>query len=291
MFVTGDTRGVTVRSTSKLNLFLEVLGKRPDGYHELETVMHEIGLGDDLAFEPAAEVSLEVRGSGLSAGPDNLVMKAARLLAAETGGSRGARITLVKRVPLGAGLGGGSADAAATLLALDRLWDLHLPPATLGALAARLGSDINFFLAGGTALCHGRGEIVTPLPPHPPLHFVLLCPPFPTLTADVYRQLKLDLNLPRRSAKVLVDRLPAGAPAALEGGLFNRLESAVFSAEPRLVPMFETARRKGPFGARVTGSGSTIYMPVSDAKEAEELSNDLELASLGQVIPASSARV
>ncbi|MCE9584069.1 MAG: 4-(cytidine 5'-diphospho)-2-C-methyl-D-erythritol kinase [Planctomycetes bacterium] len=290
MLLTGDSRGVTVRATSKLNLFLEITGKRADGYHELESVFHEIDLGDNLTFEPAPALSLEVRGDGAPAGEDNIVMKAARLVASEIKTSAGARIILEKRVPSGAGLGGGSADAAATLLALDRLWNLSLPLPSLHALAARLGSDVNFFLEGRTALCTGRGEIVAPLPPHPPLHFLLLAPPFPTLTADVYRLFTFDLKAPRRVPTLLLSRLPAGEPTALEGGLFNRLEPAALAAEPRLVRVLAAAQRIGPSGARVTGSGSTVYMPVSSRTAAEKLATDPELSSLGRLIPASSAR-
>jgi len=290
MQLIGDSRGVSVHSTCKLNLFLEIVGKRPDGYHELESVFHELDFGDELTFEPAKEFSLEVKGGGAPPGEDNLVLKAARLLASEIKTSVGARITLTKRVPIGAGLGGGSADAAATLLALDRLWNASSDRKLLHTLAARLGSDVNFFLEGGTALCTGRGEIVTPLPPHPPLHFALLAPPFPTLTADVYRRFTFDLNAPRRSPNILVSRLPAGTPAALEGGLLNRLEPAALAAEPRLARVLATAQRIGPSGARVTGSGSTVYMPVSSRAEAEKLASDPELSLLGRVIPASSAR-
>ncbi len=290
MLLTGDPRGVQVAATSKLNLFLEIVGKRPDGYHELESVFHEIDLGDSLTFEPASRIALEVRGTGAPPGEDNIVLKAARLLASENKTSAGARIVLEKRVPSGAGLGGGSADAAATLLALDRLWDLGLSKPALHALAARLGSDVNFFLEGGTALCTGRGEIVQPLPPHPPLHFALLAPPFSTLTADVYRCFTFDLNAPRHSPKILLSRLPAGWPTALEGGLFNRLESAALAAEPRLARVLAAAQQAGPSGARVTGSGSTVYMPVSSRAEAEKLAGDPRLSLLGRVIPASSAR-
>ncbi len=290
MLLTGDNRRLQVEATTKLNLFLEITGKRPDGYHELESVFHEIDLGDSLSFEPAREISLELHGPGAPPGEDNIVLKAARLLASETRTSAGARIVLEKRVPSGAGLGGGSADAAATLLALDRLWGLNLAKPALHALAARLGSDVNFFLEGGTALCTGRGEIVTPLPPHPPLHFALLSPPFPTLTADVYRRFTFDLKALRRSPNILISRLPAGSPTALEGGLFNRLESAALAAEPRLARVLAAAQRTGPFGGRVTGSGSTVYMPVSSRAEAEKLARDPELSLLGRVIPAASAR-
>ncbi|KAF0241385.1 MAG: 4-diphosphocytidyl-2-C-methyl-D-erythritol [Planctomycetota bacterium] len=163
MQLIGDSRGVSVHSTCKLNLFLEIVGKRQDGYHELESVFHELDFGDELTFEPANELSLDLKGGSAPGGEDNLVLKAARLLASEIKTSGGARITLTKRVPVGAGLGGGSADAAATLLALDRLWNASSDRKLLHALAARLGSDVNFFLEGGTALCTGR----SPSPPSP----------------------------------------------------------------------------------------------------------------------------
>lgn len=289
MRVAGDGSGVRVEGSCKLNLFLRVTGKRADGYHGLETVMHEIDLGDVLEFAPAGALSLEVRGAELSAGEDNLVTRAARLLVSEMKISRGARIVLEKRVPMGGGLGGGSADAAATLLALDLLWDLRLPLPRLHELAARLGSDVNFFLEGGTALCTGRGEIVQPLPPPPRLHFALLCPPFGTSTAAVYAAFKSRLGASEPDAKLFVNRLQTGPPAALEGGCHNDLEEAALAVEPRLVPVLEAARRLGPSGAMVTGSGSTVFMPARDRKEAESLAASGDLGRHGRLVAVSSS--
>ncbi|NUN50974.1 MAG: 4-(cytidine 5'-diphospho)-2-C-methyl-D-erythritol kinase, partial [Candidatus Brocadiae bacterium] len=186
--------------------------------------------------------------------------------------------------------GGGSADAAAALLALDRLWGLALSREALHALAAQLGSDVNFFLEGGTALCTGRGEVVEPVPDPPPMHFVLLTPDFPTLTADVYRAFSFDLTAPRAVARVFLDRLSAGAPDVLESVCGNRLESAALSAEPRLARVLACAQRRAPFGARVTGSGSTVWMPVRDREEGERVVRDGELSAMGRLRVVRSAR-
>lgn len=251
--------------------------------------MHEIRLGDVLTFEPAKELRLEMKGPvALAPDPENLVLRAARLLQEHTGTSQGAAITLEKHVPVGAGLGGGSADAAATLQGLNHLWQLGLATDALHELASRLGSDINFFLVGKTCLCTGRGEIVESLNFHPRLHLALLCPPFGTSTAGIFRKFQLDLTHPPRRARTILTRLRTGEPGALKRVLFNRLETAIFSAEPRMVPVFETARRKSPYGARVTGSGSTVYMVTSSEEEARNLIFDDELSALGHIIPTSS---
>jgi 4-diphosphocytidyl-2-C-methyl-D-erythritol kinase len=158
---------------AKINLTLDLLRKRPDGFHELRTVMQSIDLADELTFEHSGSLSFECDDPALS-GDDNLVVRAARALGDASGIMRGAQITLKKRIPTAAGLGGGSSDAAACLLGLADLWGIDWPRECLVEIAALLGSDIPFFLWGGTALAEGRGEIITPLPPAPPLDIVLL---------------------------------------------------------------------------------------------------------------------
>ena len=153
---------------AKINLTFEALARRADGYHEVRSVMQAISLADEIEFEPAAGLSLTIeRGGPAFAAPpgeDNLVMRAARLLQREAGAPQGAAILLRKRIPAAAGLGGGAGDAAAALLGLRRLWGLDLDADALRELAARLGSDVPFFVSGGTALAEGRGERLTPLP-------------------------------------------------------------------------------------------------------------------------------
>ncbi len=171
---------------AKVNLTFEALGRRADGYHEVRTVLHAVSLADEIAFAPADELRLVVEPPGESAfssaavapmGDDNLVLRAARLLRREAGVKAGAAIRLRKRIPVAAGLGGGSSDAAATLRGLRRLWGLDLDADALRALAAQLGSDVPFFVTGGAALAEGRGERLTPLPPAQGSVVVMAPPP------------------------------------------------------------------------------------------------------------------
>ena len=185
-----EVMALVVRAYAKLNLTLEVLGRRPDGYHEITSVLQTVSLADVLSFRPAPTLSLRCSDPTLVS-EDNLALRAARLLGETTGCTQGAEVTLEKHIPVASGLGGGSADAAAALWALDRLWDLRLPETQLSTLAARLGSDVPFFLQGGTALAQGRGERVTQLPPAPEAWFLVVRPPLeiPTKTATLYGML------------------------------------------------------------------------------------------------------
>ncbi|MBI4758138.1 MAG: 4-(cytidine 5'-diphospho)-2-C-methyl-D-erythritol kinase, partial [Chloroflexi bacterium] len=161
---------------AKINLTLDILGRRPDGYHEIASVMQAISLHDTLVFSRGQGLCIDCSDRRL-AGPDNLVHRAAELLHREMGGVQGARVRLTKRIPLATGLGGGSSDAACALLGLNALWRLGLGQDRLAELASRLGSDVPFFLTGGTALVQGRGERVTPLPRPAPSWLVLAVPP------------------------------------------------------------------------------------------------------------------
>src|SRR5260370_22010199 len=178
-----------VWAPAKVNLYLEVLAKRPDGYHEIATLMVAVSLYDTLEFkeEIAGTIRLECDHPDLGTGPDNLVWRAAQLLRERTGCPRGARIRLTKRIPLAAGLAGGSTDAAATLAGLNRLWRLGLSPTDLAQLGAALGSDGAFFFATPAARCTGRGEQVTPVSLGKLQWCVLICPPVGIATTGVYR--------------------------------------------------------------------------------------------------------
>ncbi len=189
---------VAVHATAKVNLFFEVLGKRDDGFHEIETLMVPISLCDSLSFcpDPSGRISLECQWAdpsaaaalgALPAEADNLATKAARLLRERAGIEAGAALRLVKRIPAAAGLGGGSSDAAAALVAGNIGWDLNWPLERLMPLAAELGSDVPFFLGRGAAICRGRGEIVVPVEPLGNLYGVVVRPPAGLSTAEVYR--------------------------------------------------------------------------------------------------------
>jgi 4-diphosphocytidyl-2-C-methyl-D-erythritol kinase len=270
---------LVVWAPAKVNLFLEVVGKRPDGYHEIATLMVAVRLFDTLVFrdEPGGELRLECTHPQLSAGPDNLVLRAAHLLQERTGLKRGARIRLVKRIPLAAGLAGGSSDAAATLAGLNQLWKLDLPHEELSKLAGAIGSDVAFFLSGPAAWCTGRGEKVQPMTLGAPLNFVLLCPPFGLSTAEVYRH----VIVPEKAASgdEIRDAMAAGDVERVAGALHNRLERAALTLSPRLLNYRERLLREQPAGVLMSGSGSTFFALCSSRGQAKRIARKLKHGS------------
>jgi 4-diphosphocytidyl-2-C-methyl-D-erythritol kinase len=188
-FADGGAAALTLRAPAKVNLFLEVTAKRADGFHAVNTLMVAVSQVDTLEFALLANgvIDLTCSDPALSTGPENLVRRAAELLRHRTGCQSGATIRLTKRIPMQAGLGGGSSDAATTLVGLNRLWGLGLGVDELATQAASLGSDVAFFFRPPAAWCTGRGEEVSPRTIGRRLHFVLVCPPFGLATADVYR--------------------------------------------------------------------------------------------------------
>jgi len=279
------SHGLTVRAPAKVNLFLEVLGKRPDGYHDLATLMVAVTLFDTLEFKedfartitldliPGTEDQAEEDRPFLSAGPENLVWRAADLLKRRTNHPDGCRIRLIKRIPLAAGLAGGSSDAAATLLGLNRLWRLGLSSEELRALGAELGSDVAFFLGAPAAWCTGRGEIVTPLTPARPLWFVLVCPPVGLSTAAVFRA----LTLPERAVEGtgLRQALERGDLDAIGRGLFNRLQGVAEELCPAIADLHARLGKLGAAGHLMSGSGTTLFVLCRDHDEAQRVANDL----------------
>jgi 4-diphosphocytidyl-2-C-methyl-D-erythritol kinase len=277
---------VVVAAPAKLNLFLEITRKRPDGYHDLESLMAAIDLFDTLELRSATGtrdlspakpgftaapsdgvITLECDPPTLSAGPDNLVHKAAIALRTHTGRTGlGAHIRLTKRIPTQAGLGGGSSDAAAALAGLNQIWKLGLTRAELLAIAASIGSDVAFFLTPPAAWCEGRGEVVTPEPPGGPLNFVLVCPPIGLGTAGVYKRLAVP------SAPVSGDALRqafrSGDPEKLGAALFNRLEEPAFALEPLVGRIRHRLAACGPCGALMSGSGSAVFAVCRDRAHA-----------------------
>jgi len=238
---------------AKLNLFLEILGRRPDGYHELATVMVPIDLADTLGVRKARGFSLEVEGARLDG--MNTVEKAWRAVRRRRR-IPGARARLVKRVPAGSGMGGGSSDAAAMIEALDRLYRLDLPRAEI---AAEVGSDVPFFLQRGPALCTGRGERVAPLSGLPRLHFVVAWPGYALSTAQVYRRAREFLTPRPRDVIDFLNLVAREGSSGLGRGMFNRLEAPAFALRPELAGL-RGALERMPFRAvRMTGSGSALY--------------------------------
>lgn len=251
---------------AKINLTLEILGKRADGYHEVRSVMQTVGLADELHVSAAHELSFTCSDPALDS-PDNLVHRAARLLQEEYAVQKGAALHLEKRMPVAAGLGGGSSDAAGAIAALNRLWDLQLPLAEQKRVAAKLGSDVPFFLSGGTALATGRGECITPLPPLP-THWVVLVPlPVALSAAAVYSAATpADLTSGVASADV-VAAVQRGA-LAQQSGWRNALARPARALAPEIETVQAAFHQAGGSPAHVAGSGPTVYAVCRSEVEA-----------------------
>jgi 4-diphosphocytidyl-2-C-methyl-D-erythritol kinase len=285
--ISGRKAALTVRAPAKVNLFLEVTARRPDGYHELRTLLVAVSLFDALAFAPAATIRLSCTDPALGTGPENLIVRAAEALRRHTGTRAGAAIALTKRIPVAAGLGGGSSDAAATLVGLNRLWKLRLGRDELARLAAELGSDVAFFLHGPAAWCTGRGETVTPWRIGRRLHLVLARPPFGLSTADVYRR----VEVPRRpkSGAALMEAVAAGDDELVGRLLHNRLQAPALALRPELSEWLGRLAAAHPLGTLVSGSGSTVFALARDAADARRIVADVRpwaAAAGGRVMAA-----
>lgn len=248
-----------IRSFAKINPVLAVLGRRPDGYHDIETVFQAIDLADEIEFRECARIKLRTKNLPGVAEEENLAWKAAVAFTARFAPGRGVAMTLVKSIPTGAGLGGGSGNAAAVLLGLRRFWQVDAPDSELAAIAGALGSDVPFFLHGGTALGTGRGEILTPLPSPARAHLVVIHPGVHVPTGDAYRSLNLGLTSGRRDHRIqrFRSRIQEGKP--LPAGIFNDFETSILPAYPpiREAKLFLEAR--GAAAVLLSGSGSSVF--------------------------------
>jgi len=263
---------LTVLAPAKLNLTLEVLAKRSDGFHEIRSVIQTISLNDSLHFQLS---------QGLTFKCDNpewlpeksLVSKAVSLLQETTGCSKGAVVEVTKRIPLVSGLGGDSSDAAAVLRGLNKLWGLGLPLQKLAKLASQLGSDVAFFLYGGTALVKGRGETVTSLPPLPHMWVVLMVPPVPRLpgkTGQLYASLKNSHYTDGGITEKFADML-RGDKEFRTSLLFNTFENVAFTHQSKINVYRSHAIKVGASNVHLAGSGPTLYTLLEDKAQAEEL--------------------
>ncbi len=266
---------LTLPAYAKINLTLQVLRKRADGYHEIASVLQSISLSDTLTVSPASDLSLSAPGLDCPV-EDNLALKAARLLQETTGCTLGADIRLQKRIPSAAGLGGGSSDAATTLLALNELWGLGLERASLLILAAGLGSDVPFFLYGGTVLAQGRGERLTPLPSFGGLWVVLASPPLaiPHKTRSLYAALSPNDFADGQATWQMVADLRAGR--GLDHSLLvNAFERAAFALYPSIAHCRQALLVAGAPFVRLSGSGPTVYTLVKEETEGRALCQSL----------------
>lgn len=276
-----------MRAAAKINLYLRVVGRRPDGYHEVRTVMQAVTLYDRLEFWPAARLSLRVRGERVPV-RDNLVLKAARALQRASGVRKSAAILLEKCIPVGAGLGGGSSDAAATLRALNRLWGLRWPRERLAILASKLGSDVPFFLGPPTAFARGRGDEIHPIALRGSPWVLLVHPGMAVSTAEVYAALagqRARSVAARTPAEKRLERWSDRRRLALtsEGERYkilapevslralpevNDLEAVTTGMHPEIAWIKGRLAEQGAFRALMSGSGSTVFGLFRDRAEA-----------------------
>lgn len=275
---------IKIAAPAKINLFLEILGKRQDGYHEIETVMQEVSLFDYIYMENYDKnVVFTCSNPKLSAGEDNLVVKAVRLLQNESKTYRGVKIHLDKRIPIGAGLGGGSSDAVATLVGLNKLWRIGYDEKQLMSLAGKLGSDTPFFVVGNTAICKGRGEIVTPYPINVSYNYIIIYPRFEVNTAMVYKNFKNSLTKNLKDVSFFMREFISGNPNKLGAILHNRLEDVVFKLYPDLEKIKKALSKFNFCGILLSGSGSALYGLCKEEMDLKEIELKIKMLNIGDV--------
>ncbi len=259
---------ITMRAHAKINLTLEILGKRDDGYHDIASILQTVSLHDTLTFEESDGVTLDCDRPELAT-PDNLVLRAAHLLRDYAGASSGVAINLYKRIPVAAGLGGGSSDAASTLLALNRLWGLELTAVDLLPLAAQIGSDVPFFLFGGTGRVFGRGERVEPLPPADLRWAVILTPRIdvPNKTATMFSKLGPMSYTNGGLTRKLAARLGSKGDTPPQF-LFNAFDEVARESLPGLDEYWDTFHAVGAREIHLCGAGPSLFAPVSTRHHA-----------------------
>jgi 4-diphosphocytidyl-2-C-methyl-D-erythritol kinase len=282
---------LTLKAFAKVNLVLEVLARRDDGYHEIASIMQTVSLCDVLTLEPASRIKLNFSLPGL---PDheNIILKAAEALAKFAGCSKGVVIGLEKNIPMGSGLGGGSSDAAAVLRGLNRLWQLDLTKGQLSAIGAGIGSDVPFFIYGGTCLAEGRGERVTPLLGLKQTWFVLLRPDLavsPAKTASLYRLIE--------PGHYTSGGLSAGMREQFEavgerkhGTIYNVFEKVAADAFPGLGKYMQEFSRAGAPEVHLAGSGPVLFTMLYDERLASRIYASLLAAGLDAYLVTSVGR-
>lgn len=306
----------TARAPAKLNLFLDLLGRRADGFHELETVMVPVRLFDTLVLRSLAaaergspgQIRLEVSpwappGSSqvsptqpIPSGPDNLVVRALCLLQERSGCPLGARVHLVKRIPVAAGLGGGSSDAATALRLANRAWGINWSLEKLAEVAAEVGSDVPFFLSPGVAICRGRGQRVERLPAIRPVHFVVVKPPVGLSTREVYlayaRETQESRLATARASGIaqFVASVHSGMRLRFARQMRNALQAAASSLSPWVDKLKEVFSELDFVGHQLSGSGSAYFGVCRHAAHARRLASILRTRQLGLVYATRSCQ-
>ncbi|MBT2761432.1 4-(cytidine 5'-diphospho)-2-C-methyl-D-erythritol kinase [Paenibacillus sp. ISL-20] len=265
------------KAPAKINLMLDVLHKRPDGFHEVEMVMTMIDLADRLEMSEQKRDTIIITSQAgyIPLDEKNLAFQAARLIKERYDVKKGVHIHLDKKIPVAAGLAGGSSDAAATLRGLNRLWGLGIPQKELLTLGAELGSDVPFCVTGGTALATGRGEVLTPIPNPPQCWVIVAKPPINVSTAEVYGRLRSEQIQRHPSAERMVEALTQGSFQQMCQSLGNVLEEVTLKMHPEVQQLKEGMLKLGADGALMSGSGPTVFGLVSKESKVARIYNGL----------------
>jgi len=286
---------LSLPSFAKINWSLEIPGKRPDGYHEVKTLLQTISLHDELHFEVSEDraVSLSCDNPDIPTGSDNLVVRAAHLLRERFEVVQGVRVRLEKRIPINAGLGGASSNAAVTLLALNRLWEIKPGGGELLEIAAKLGADVPFFLLGGCVQATGTGTTLSPLPsaPEPVRQYLIVITPNAGIsTAAAYHALDSRALTTKNANPILsVSQSEANSgdsqPWPSVDSLKNDFESVIFDIEPEIRRTKEALLQAGALGALLAGSGSSVFGIFADEEDQQRAANEIQLEAGWRIFP------
>ena len=282
---------LVIRACAKINLTLDILGKRRDGYHDIASVIQTIDLSDKLSFMPSGDIDLECNIPALET-KDNLVIRAIEILKKYSGSGEGVRVYLEKSIPMRSGLGGGSSDAACTLVAMNNIWDLRLKIEELKVFAAELGADVPFFLEGGTALVNGKGEHVLPLPDVEDIYFVLLVPKscVGEKTATMYANIDSHHYTKGEISRQLIRSIEDNGmvDSALLGNVFENIADEIF-------PGIDTYRQamiaSGASSVRLTGAGPAVYTIVESLRKASMIESKLLQIGYHPIVARTVSRV
>jgi len=266
---------IKIEAHAKINLYLDVLSKKEDGYHNIRSIMQSVSLADELVISNDKDLRLTLSGKFKVTSKRNLALKAAKILQVESGGKQGALICLAKNIPIGAGLGGGSADAAATLIGLNQLWQLNLSLKDLQGMGEKVGADVPFCLQGGTCLVEGIGEKVSPLSCDFNAHVVIAKPPFNLSTKKVYSNFDEAQKFHVPTIESMIAVLHDGNVSGVSSLITNVLEREVILQNPLIGKIKEKALQAGAQGALMSGSGSSVFAIARSKKNAFEIADSL----------------
>ncbi|MBO5472501.1 MAG: 4-(cytidine 5'-diphospho)-2-C-methyl-D-erythritol kinase [Lachnospiraceae bacterium] len=276
----------TQKAYAKINLGLDVLRRREDGYHEVKMIMQTVDICDDLVFQRTARpgIRIETDNGELPTDQNNLIYKAADLLMRERGIAEGVRIMLTKRIPIAAGMAGGSSDAAATMRGLNRLFDMGYSTEDLQKLGVKLGADIPYCIVGGTMLSEGIGEILSPLPSPPDCYLVVAKPDINVSTRFVYENLHADSLTVHPDIDGMMEAIRAGSLQGMTDRLGNVLETVTIREYPVIEEIKETLRREGARNALMSGSGPTVFGIYADQDKAKQAALQIERRKMAKQV-------